>query len=125
MGAALKVTFDTNILIDYLNGLPQARDELARHDDPAISLITWMEILVGAADAEEEHILRDFLELFEVLPVDRVVAELAIKKRRQYRLRLPDALIWASAEVHHSILITRNTRDFPREAIGIHVPYQI
>ena len=44
----MKALFDTNILIDYLRGLPAARDELNRHQDKAISVVTWMEIMVGA-----------------------------------------------------------------------------
>ena len=43
------VLFDTNILIDYLNGIPQAREVLTEyHANPAISAITWMEVMVGA-----------------------------------------------------------------------------
>lgn len=33
--------FDTNILIDYLRGIPAAREELERFEQRAISLITW------------------------------------------------------------------------------------
>ena len=35
----VSVLFDTNILIDYLNGVKQARTELERYSDKAISLI--------------------------------------------------------------------------------------
>ncbi|MEF0942844.1 PIN domain-containing protein [Rhizobium sp. BR 362] len=44
----VKALFDTNVLIDYLNAVPQARDELTRYGEKAISIITWMEVLVGA-----------------------------------------------------------------------------
>ena len=46
---AQRALFDTNILIDYLNGIPQAKDVLTEyHINPAISAITWMEVMVGA-----------------------------------------------------------------------------
>jgi predicted nucleic acid-binding protein len=45
--------FDTNVLIDYLGGLALARDELARYPEPAISVVTWMEVLIGAKPAVE------------------------------------------------------------------------
>jgi len=80
---------------------------------------------VGAKDGPEENIIRSFLERFEILSISQEVAEIAIKKRRQHRLRLPDALIWATAETHSMVLITRKTRDFPRELVGIHVPYEL
>lgn len=38
--------FDTNILIDYLGGVALARDELARYREPAISIVSWMEVLI-------------------------------------------------------------------------------
>jgi hypothetical protein len=38
----VKALFDTNILIDYLNAVPAARDELQRHAKKAVSIITWM-----------------------------------------------------------------------------------
>jgi len=125
MGSALRVLFDSNILIDYLNGVSQARETLARHAAPAISLVTWMEVLVGANDDREEQIIRGFLAQFDLLPITREIAETAVKKRREYRLRLPDALIWATAETHAMVLVTRNTRDFPCNLPGIHVPYEL
>jgi len=50
----MKALFDTNILIDYLNGIGVARSELALYEQPMISSITWMEVMVGASGADEE-----------------------------------------------------------------------
>ena len=44
----MRALLDTNVLIDYLGGIEVARDEIARHAGASISLITWMEVLVGA-----------------------------------------------------------------------------
>jgi predicted nucleic acid-binding protein len=57
----VKALFDTNILIDHLNRSDEARKELARYDDRAISIVTWMEVLVGAA-APVEAATRAFLQ---------------------------------------------------------------
>jgi len=38
----VKVLLDTNVLIDFLRGIPAAQTELARYDDAAISVITWI-----------------------------------------------------------------------------------
>ena len=43
----MKGLFDTNILIDYLAGIDEARRELALYRSSLISVITWMEVLVG------------------------------------------------------------------------------
>lgn len=42
------VLFDTNILIDWSKGYPEALTELAHWDHPAISVITWIELYGGA-----------------------------------------------------------------------------
>ena len=56
----MKAVLDTNILVDYLLGKIEARNELAHYSNPTISLVTWMEIMVGAETAEEETHLRSF-----------------------------------------------------------------
>lgn len=116
--------FDTNILIDFLNGIEPARAELARFDKAVISLITWIEVMVGARPGEEQR-LRAFLDRFECVPLDAGIAEITVEVRRRYRLRLPDAMIWATARARDAVLITRNTRDFPADQPGLHVPYQL
>jgi len=90
-----------------------------------MSLITWMEVLVGAADSEEEATLHAFLDRFEILPVTLPVAERSVELRREHRLRLSDAIIWATADVAGRLLVTRNTRDFPPDHPGIRVPYRL
>ena len=45
--------------------------------------------------------------------------------RRTTKIKLPDAIILATAEVERRVLITRNTRDFLAGARGIRVPYTI
>ncbi|WP_197062049.1 PIN domain-containing protein [Rickettsia hoogstraalii] len=45
----MKATFDTNILIDYLLGNLSARREISLYNNPQISIITKMEILVGTS----------------------------------------------------------------------------
>ena len=121
----MSALIDTNVLIDYLAGIEAAREELSRHNDPAISAITWMEVMVGAADDRESARLRWFLSGFTRVPIDDEVSELAVAIRREHRLRLPDAIIWASARRSGRILVTRNTKDFPAGDPGVRVPYSI
>jgi predicted nucleic acid-binding protein len=121
----MRALFDTNILVDYLNGVSEARDELAQHDQRIISVITWAEVLVGARDEADEQAIRAYLSTFDVADVDREVAEQAVRLRRANRLRLPDALIWATARRHGALLVTRNTKDFPKHDPGVRVPYSV
>ena len=61
----VRALFDTNIVIDHLRGLSQARDEIRRHEDKAISVVTWMEVMVGATPTLL-HATQSFLEGFRV-----------------------------------------------------------
>jgi predicted nucleic acid-binding protein len=115
---------DSNILIDFLAGHDPAHRYVTDVEDAAISMITWMEVIVGAANPAEEAVIRSFLAAFEVLAVDTAVAEEAVALRRARRLKLPDAIIFATARVHGRTLVTRNTRDFPAGEAGVFVPYE-
>jgi len=119
----VKALLDTNLVIDYPGGIPQVRDEIALYTAPVISQITWMEVLVGARDDREMTRLQGFLARYERVSIDDRVSEIAVALRRERRIRLPDAIIWASARQCDAILVTRNTRDFPEADPGIRVPY--
>lgn len=120
----VKAVFDTNILIDYLNGIVKAKEELDRFEDRAISVITWMEVMVGA-NAQTKAGTSAFLASFELLALDEKVAERSVLIRQTKRIKLPDAIVWATAQVHNCILVTRNTKDMSEDEPGIRVPYII
>jgi len=120
----VRALFDTNILIDYLNAVPQARAEIQRYTGKAISIITWMEVMAGA-NRDLEAATRSFLSGFDVVAVDEQVAERAVSLRRSRRIKFPDAVIWASAQAHAMLLVTRNTKDFPADDPGIRAPYRL
>ncbi|MDF3933223.1 type II toxin-antitoxin system VapC family toxin [Pseudomonas citronellolis] len=120
----VKALFDTNILIDYLNGHEQARDELARYSDGAISVISWMEVMIGASPTNAAA-TRAFLDSFSLVQLDEPIAERAVAVRQALRVKLPDAIIKASAEAQGRLLVTRNTKDFPADDVGVRLPYQL
>ncbi len=120
----VKALFDTNILLDHLKAVPAAKREIESYDDIAVSIVTRMEILVGA-EPETETAIRKFLDDFKTVPLDDPVAEQAVILRRKHRLKLSDAIIWASARVHDHLLVTRDVKDFPTKEPGVRVPYRI
>lgn len=120
----VKALLDTNILIDYLNGVPAAQAEFARYDGPAISIITWAEVMVGAPEVSAPATER-FLSGMDVVPLDDAVARRAVALRRLHRMKLPDAIIWASALARHMLLVTRNVKDFPANDPGVRMPYRL
>ena len=120
----VKALFDSDVLIDHLQGIPAANVELDRYDDRAVSIVTWIELLVGATPANEASV-RAFLQRFETVELDRDVAEEAAILRRTHRIKLSDAVIWASARTQGRLLVTRNTKDFPASDPGVRRPYVV
>ena len=127
----MKAVFDANILIDYLNGIEQAKDEINRYSHILISSITWMEVLVGATK-DNEAITRAFLSRFEQIPVSfeqipvsSEIAEKAVMVRKESKIRLPDAIIKATADCENALLISRNTKDFLEDDPSVRVPYRL
>ena len=120
----MKALFDTNILIDYLQGIAQARAELALYQDKAISIITWMEVQIGC-EPHEQALVDDFLLGFTLLPIDQPVSVRAVALRKQTRIKLPDAIIWATAQLENRLLVTRNSKDFLVTNPGVRIPYAL
>ena len=120
----MKALLDTNILIDYLNGIDAARKEIGRYEKALISPITWMEVMVGVND-DERQAIRSFLSRFDQVNIDAEVAEIAVSIRRKHKMRLPDAIIWASAKRESALLVSRNVNDFPADSPDVRVPYRV
>lgn len=114
---------DTCILIDYLRGLPAAAASVDNLPDSRISIISWMEVMVGAKSEQESALLRQFLQSFPVLELDKAVSEEAVSLRQQHRIKLPDAVVWATARVHQAQLVTVNTKDFTAHHADVVIPY--
>ena len=79
-------------------------------------------MLVGAPPALAQS-TRDFLNAFRLIELCSDVADRAVSIRQDHRLKLPDAIIWATALVHGRLLITRDTKGFPADDPGVRVPY--
>jgi predicted nucleic acid-binding protein len=124
MGRSVRAVFDTNILIDHLRDVPAATAELQLYgrESKSISLITWIEVMAGAT-ASNEGVTRGLLDEFLVLSITEDIAERSAVIRRDRRIKLPDAIIWATAQVSACVLVTRNTRDFPPDQVSVRVPY--
>jgi predicted nucleic acid-binding protein len=123
------VLFDTNILIDWSKGYAQALVELAHWDNPAISVITWMELYGGADLADVRRFDEFMLDFgFDIIGIDGTIMQVAAaimaeRRRLGPKIGLADAIIQATADVRRLTIITRNTKDFRRQ--DIRVPYEL
>ena len=99
---------DTDVFVDHLRG---AHELQAGRHRLSYSVITRAELFAGTTGSD---LVTQLLRAFRELPVDREVAERAGRIRRESGLRLPDALVAATAIVRDLGLVTRNLRDFDR-----------
>lgn len=125
----MSVMFDTNILIYHLNGV--LSEEVGHMiglrlvEKPLISIITRIEILGWPGQSPDAlHKASILLDLFEEQPLSNAIAAECIRLRQHYRVKLPDAIIAATALHLHLPLMTRNTADFaPIEKLKIINPF--
>ena len=67
--------------------------------------------MVGAKNITEQR-TRMALSTFNIINISQDIAERSVALRQEYKLKLPDAIILATAQLHRLELITRNTKDF-------------
>lgn len=72
-----------------------------------------MEVLSWPGHSDESvEMTTAFLEVFDEIAIDAEIKDIAIEIRRKYRLKLPDAIIAATALHLGLSLITLNVKDF-------------
>lgn len=119
----MRPVLDTCVLVDYLNGSDDARREIQRYQRPYVSAITWMELMMGAQTASDSALVSSFLMRFTVVEVDEAVRKEAIAVRREFKCSLADAIQFATAKLHNTLLVTRHAKGFPADNPTVRVPY--
>ena len=126
------VLFDTNVLIDFMTGLPEAVEVVAgaEYESKIISSINWMEV----ACKLPQDLIAEFRMQLLLLDIDVVhtsdqimVKATAFRKaslKENTKKFLPDCIIWATANMENRIIITRNAKDFGGPGPFVHVPYE-
>jgi hypothetical protein len=120
MNGNYKYLLDSNIIIYHLNGEKPATDFLiANFDKCAISRITYIEVLSYPFNENDFKIVKEFLESFKIIDTDKEISDQSIINRRLKKIKLPDNIIAATAQVNNLILVTRNVKDFNLLAIKL------
>lgn len=117
-----RFVLDTNVILYFLGG---------RLSDPfpagayAISVISELELLAypGLVSSDEQRI-RDFLADIPITDLTPSVKQHAVNLRKRFGLKLPDAIVTATALALDAILLTNDQRllalsDVPTHALGV------
>ncbi|WP_297506124.1 type II toxin-antitoxin system VapC family toxin [Thermococcus sp.] len=121
---------DTNILIYYLadaipeEELPKVEEILRKSFN--VSIITKIEFLGWRGHTPEGFKKsKEFISFAHVIPLTDEIADIAIELRRKVIIKLPHAVIAATALLHNLTLVTRNVKDFEKvEGIRIYNPFE-
>jgi predicted nucleic acid-binding protein len=109
---------DTNVIIGYLDGKIENNGMAFMHPIidrvPNISVINKIEILRFNQPNNDYKILLDFVKSSNVFSLTEDIIERTISICRVNKIKLPDAIIAATAITNNLTLITRNTSDFKK-----------
>lgn len=114
----IKYLWDTNTAIYYLqqqfpSSAEKFMDELLKEKQPVISAITEIELLCWKTATDKDlDVLHNFISDALVIELEQPIKLKTADIRKAYRIKLPDAIIAATAIVYDLILLTRNTSDF-------------
>lgn len=109
---------DTNIFIHAFNGDKNTIEELNRigHENIALSVITVMELYQGMGNKKELEIMKKRIRYYDFIEIGIPVSKLALEFMEQFNLshglKIPDAIIAATAVTHQIELYTYNVKDF-------------
>ena len=96
---------DTNALIYLLSGHSCMAPYLSSHF--GVSVISEMELLsFSEISTEEEQVIREYLRICQIISLSPSITEKTITIRRKYKVKLPDAIIVATAIDYGLPLIT-------------------
>lgn len=112
-----KYLLDSNAVIELLsNAFPE---EIALRiqavidaDDYFLSVITRIEILGYNGGQEEMVQATEFIQDSIVIGLEEAIIHRTTALRKLLKIKLPDAVIAATAIVHDLTLLSRNTQDF-------------
>jgi hypothetical protein len=100
--------FDTNAVLYFLNQPKQLQDN---NSAVFISFINELELLsYSKLSLNEEKAIKHFLKLIEIINIDQEIKSMTITLRQKYLLKLPDAIICATAMSHKLTLVTNDMK---------------
>lgn len=110
------VFIDSCIVIDFIKGIQDIKNQLSHIQIPCINFVVEMELIQGAKDKRELKKIVKELNSFNRLYFQNDIAKLSTQLLKDYalshNLQIPDAIIAATCLVYNIPLFTHNKKDF-------------
>ena len=124
----MNMLVDSNEIIDFVsNRIPEKSAkqlDIYFNSNFSVSIVSKIEVLGFKTQEYELKQLESFIQLSSIVYIDEAVADKTIEIRRMKRIKLPDAIIAATALVQNCILLSHNTTDFNKiEGLQVLDPY--
>ena len=104
---------DSNVLIYLSKGQKGIFEIIEQYSNIYISVITKMEVLGFQFKSDEERLfIEKIITKFEIIHTNNDIAEYVIQYRQKKKIKIPDAIILATAKVKKAHILTANTSDF-------------
>lgn len=117
-----KILLDSNIIVYLSKGELNNDAFFDENKTYVISVISYMETLGFAFETPREHeFVRQLVSLFQILYIDKGIADKVVEIRQQKKIKLPDAIIAATALEKKCTLVTRNVDDFNNIDAELHI----
>jgi len=119
------ILLDSNIIIYLSQNRISVDDLIFNENSYFISAITYMEVLGYTFESiDEEKTVCDLLNLFTIIYIDEKISRKVVEIRKKHKIKIPDAIICATAITHKATLYTNDlkletVKDFEIEFIKI------
>ncbi|MBI5219022.1 MAG: type II toxin-antitoxin system VapC family toxin [Bacteroidia bacterium] len=104
---------DSNVLIYLSKGQKGIFEIIEQYSNIYISVITKMEVLGFPFKNDEERLfIEKIITTFEIIHTNDEITDCTIHYRKKKKIKIPDAIILATAKVKKANILTANSSDF-------------
>ena len=122
-----KFLIDTNIIFGiFADRVAARRLEILFESGICVSIVTYMETL-GWQNITQKEIgeFNDFFANVHIFEINSSIVEKTVAIKQKLKIKLPDAIIAATAIVNNLTLATRNVKDFNKiDGLKIWNPFE-
>ena len=105
------ILLDSNTIIYLSKEMIDVDDVFTDENDYAISVVTYMEVLgYPFKFKEEENFIKEIISCLTIIYIDKQISNKVIELKKIHKVKLPDAIICATAIINKAVLITNDIR---------------